>query len=145
MGPLTKVPSGALVFDKKYPCKHAVMCQNWAGTMPMLTASAQKRPSSGMFTGIAKIHLCMKWTGSMLIIELICFEIKSEMKLRKKILFTTYPENNSSSDELACVTNCPASVSCQTETFYSPDSTRRKIITYTNNIFTWNFLFIRHR
>ena len=33
-------------------CKHAVTCQYWAGTRPMLTASALYRPSSGMFTGI---------------------------------------------------------------------------------------------
>ena len=38
------------------PCKHAVMCQHWAGTGPMLPASAQNRPSSGMFTGTCYMH-----------------------------------------------------------------------------------------
>jgi len=35
----------------RQPCKHAVTCQNWAGSGPMLPASALNRPSSGMFTG----------------------------------------------------------------------------------------------
>jgi len=33
------------------PCKHVVMCQNWASTGPMLSASAQYRPSSSIFAG----------------------------------------------------------------------------------------------
>jgi len=34
----------------KYPCKHVVMCHHWAGSGPMLSASAQNRPSDDMFT-----------------------------------------------------------------------------------------------
>ena len=35
---------------KFYLACYAVMCQNWAGSGPMLAASGQNRPSSGMFT-----------------------------------------------------------------------------------------------
>jgi len=34
-----------------HPCKPAVMSQYWASSGPMMPASAQYRPSSGMCTG----------------------------------------------------------------------------------------------
>jgi len=46
---------------------HAVMCQNWAGTGPMLAASAQYWPSSGMFTGMYFDHYYIRHLLSLII------------------------------------------------------------------------------
>ena len=45
------ITADQLIKRTAVPCKHAVTCQNWAGTGPLLAASAQYRPSAGMFTG----------------------------------------------------------------------------------------------